>query len=60
MDKLKSMLGMSSSELHSMKELVDECMDDEGDIGLGFIDMFDVDKPPPSLEGDDDSETRFF
>ena len=60
MDKLKSMLGMGSEGLHSMEELVDECMDDEGDIGLGFIDMFDVDKPPPPLEGDDDSETRFF
>ena len=59
-DKLKSMLDIDSKGLHSMEELIDKCIDEDGDVGLGFIDMFDVDKPPPSLEGDDDSETRFF
>ena len=59
-DKLKSLLGKDSKGLHSMEELINKCIDEEGDVGLGFIDMFDVDKPPPSLDEEDGSETRFF
>ena len=60
MDMLKGMLDMDSKGLHSMEELIDKCIDEDGDVGLGFIDMFDVDKPPPSLDEEDGSETRFF
>lgn len=56
-DKLKDLLG-SDEHINTMEELVDKCSNEDGDED--FIDMFDVDKQPPSIDDEGDLETRFF
>ena len=59
-DKLKSLLDKGSKGLHSMEELIDKCIDEDGDVGLGLIGMSDEEKTLPPLDEEDSSETRFF